>query len=132
MEFGLFLVFAAIYAVIFVVKSLGSKDADVKGTPVAPPKQIFWNEEVPKEVFPNIDLRNLEKSEYFMIGELDESKNHIKISSSPKHSGVPSPVEEKSAEQLSGADKIEKRISLRNSSEAKRAFIYSEILNRKY
>lgn len=110
-------VLVAIYSVVFVVKSLASKSADVKGTPFT------------GEVFPTIDILKPDSHaghEPIMKENIVDHKRVSAKSRTSKEVTVEKP-NENAAQQVS-----RKGISLKFKSEAKRAFIYTEILNRKY
>lgn len=105
------------YSVVFVVKSLLSDHSDVKGTPVG------------GEVFPKIDIYNREVSDECVekrITSVTKPDVKKKQSKSVESMGE-SPVSDVAVEK---GNKVNN--SLRNRSEAKRAFIHAEILNRKY
>lgn len=114
-------ILVALGAVAFVIKALGSRDADVKGTPI-----------FPKEAFPEIEMPVLDKSEYLVTDALEKEKNHKHVNPSTKYKRTSVPSVENKKEQISEVAKNKSDFSLRNKSEAKRAFVYSEILNRKY
>ena len=115
------LVLAGVYLVIFVVKQLVAKHDDVKGTPIG------------GEVFPRVEVYN--------PGDLEV---YDECTVCPKPQGVPEPavksatVHEKkyspvvATQEIVAEKSAKEKISLKSRSEAKRAFIYAEILKRKY
>ena len=124
------LLFGAIYAVVYVVKNLapsGGKDAKVFG-----------------EEFPEVEV--LEPQPEFVAPKPEKTTGKRSSGTRQKRGGaskpVPQPqpqpqrpVEKKTAAHGQDDEKpaAESRLGrLNNKSEAKRAFIYSEIFNRKY
>lgn len=116
MELVFVLVVVAVYVVLFVVRSLSSKAADVKGTPVL------------GDSFPVIEVYNERREGYKGNEHVQATVSKRKQQATPvKHVAVekqpiesPLVVEEK------------KPFSLKKRSEARRAFIHAEIMNRKY
>lgn len=110
----LFVVVVAIYAVAYVVKSLMSGNVDVKGTPVM------------GEAFPKIDVYNgfNDDTKEQQIVQPAEMKSKKPLNTSNNFIGEKTVVVEK--------EKKEKHFSLKKRSDARRAFIHAEILNRKY
>lgn len=122
------LLFGAIYAVVYVVKNLapsGGKDAKAFG-----------------EEFPEVEV--LEPQPEFVAPKPEKTTGKRSSGTRQKRGGaskpVPQPqpqrpVEKKAADHGPDDEKpaAESRlVRLNNKSEAKRAFIYSEIFNRKY
>ena len=122
------LLFGAIYAVVYVVKNLapsGGKDAKAFG-----------------EEFPEVEV--LEPQPEFVAPKPEKTTGKCSSGTRQKRGGasksVPQPqpqrpVEKKAAAHGQDDEKpaAESRlVRLNNKSEAKRAFIYSEIFNRKY
>lgn len=105
------------YSVVSVVKSLLSDHSDVKGTPVS------------GEVFPKIDIYNSEEPDVYIEKPVTQAaKPDVKKKVLKK-------VESRgatTASEVTVETENKEKISLRNRSEAKRAFIHAEILNRKY
>lgn len=120
---SLLFLLVAIYAVVFVVRTLGSKDTGVKGTPVTA---------VLKESFPEIDVPDIDDSEYLVNEDSGKVKIRRCTGSLPKENAVPAPAVENEKEQAAEPAKSKGDFSLKSRSEAKRAFVYSEIFNRKY
>ena len=114
------LIAAGSYSIYFVVKSLKSTHDDVKGTPIG------------GEVFPPIKMYTPDTNTYEEYIEAPDTK------AKPKSATTKSKTEEKSnkAASVTPPADIENeegsKISLKNRSEAKRAFIHAEIFNRKY
>lgn len=115
------LIILGAYSVYFVIKSLKSKHNDVKGTPLE------------GEVFPGIEVYNQKE-----FGNNEDSSNMPSVEQVSKPVAKKNIVEEKARKAVAGTaqivgDKDDKAsISLKKRSEAKRAFIHAEILNRKY
>ena len=112
------LLIGAIYSVVYVVKSLRTP-ADKSGAPVF------------GEAFPTIEVLEPErtdapapqpaKAEYRPVTAMPRKKSD----GMPLHAVAPAIAEEK-------PEKRERLVRIGNKSEAKRAFLYSEIFNRKY
>ena len=100
-----------IYSVVFLVKSLWAKNPGVEAKPLS-------------EVFPEIKM-------YEQHAGADEipvpQKEKVNVKPVRMSKPIEKPVEKKVDEVVK-----HKRFSISNKSEAKRAFIYSEIFNRKY
>lgn len=105
-------VIGVIYSVVFVVKSLLAKNPGVDAKPVM------------TEVFPEIKACEMPFLQEDMQPRKKEKKAIRTVSKEKPHEVVEEPVVEEKKEH--------RRISLGGKSEAKRAFIYSEIFNRKY
>ena len=108
-------VLVAVYMVVFVLRGMMSKHADVKGTPVT------------SEVFPKIEVYNPIESDN------NEASGNSKVVGTSKKKVVlrnESSVVETPQAVSKKEDKV--KILLKSRSEAKRAFIHAEILNRKY
>ena len=109
------------YTVYFVIKSLKSNHSDVKGTPLG------------GEVFPEIKMYNSTESkadEEFV--EIPKAKTKPKTEVKKRvttenntNAGTETAFDNKNNGNYT-------KISLKNRSEAKRAFIHAEILNKKY
>ena len=113
------------YSVVSVVKSLLSDHSDVKGTPVS--GEVF--PKIDGEVFPKIEIYNTEEPDVYVEKPVTQAAKpdvKKKVSKKVEGKGIPA-VQEVTVEK---EDK--EKISLKNRSEAKRAFIHAEILNRKY
>ena len=115
------LIAAGAYSIYFVVKSLKSTHDDVKGTPIG------------GEVFPTIKMYTPDTQTYeenFKTPDTDTNlkpaarKSHIEDKKSYKAAQATPPADTEKEESS--------KISLKNRSEAKRAFIHAEIFNRKY
>ena len=104
-----------IYSVVFVVKSVFSKNPGVDAKPVM------------TEVFPEIKMYEQPfLHEETLLHQNQKKKKAVKAVSKEQPHGIVKkeiPVEEK---------KEHGKFSINGKSEAKRAFIYSEIFNRKY
>ncbi len=116
MVYVILLIGVGLYAIFFVVKTLSSGGADVKGTPVL------------GETFPDIDYVNPENSTNPLVNVADgykslrhEPKQNFAVPVAEKRVGIP--VETK---------REERRFSLKSKSDARRAFVEAEIFNRKY
>lgn len=114
-----------LYSIVQVVKALMSKNTDVKGTPYL------------GEAFPSIDTMNEQphRPDFF---ESVVSDNTVRRES-PKVVGrndikaqQRGDVHEKNVQDDVPSCKKERLVSLRSRSAAKRAFIETEVLNRKY
>ena len=110
------------YTVYFVIKSLKSNHSDVKGTPID------------GEVFPEIKMYNSPKSMTFEeFTDIPKAQTRTKADIKKR---VATEKSSNTGEVASVFDENEKdgsaQISLKNRSEAKRAFIHAEILNKKY
>lgn len=116
MEMVFVLVVVAVYVVLFVVRSLGSKAADVKGTPIL------------GDSFPTIEVYNERSEEY-------KEKERVQVTA-PKRKEQVKPAKHVAVEKqpVTSAPVVEegKPFSLKKRSEARRAFIHAEIMNRKY
>ena len=108
------------YTVYFVIKSLKSNHSDVKGTPLG------------GEVFPEVPMYNSSKTKtYEEFIEIPKAKTKPKTEVKKR---IATESDKTNAETAFG-DKGKgntTKISLKNRSEAKRAFIHAEILNKKY
>jgi hypothetical protein len=118
MEAVLFIVVAAfLYSMLHVVKSLASKDAGVDAKPVA------------GEVFPTIEVFNEEPEVVApSIPEPPKRKNGLRPSAA-----TPPPVDGGDEKPGHAEQSVNGKLArLSERSEAKTAFIYSELFNRKY
>ena len=112
-------ILVALYIVISALRSLKSKNSDVQGAPIN------------GEIFPKIDVYNqMEPQEsYECIG----NPGPAAVKSKPKKKIVQEKISKIAATPETVTDKDEtKKILLKSRSEARRAFIHSEILKRKY
>ena len=110
------------YTIYFVIKSLKSNHSDVKGTPIG------------GEVFPEVKMYNNPELKTFeeypestktkITHKTDIRKRVVLEKSSNSGADVPTSDDEKKDNAT--------KISLKNRSEAKRAFIHAEIFNKKY
>ncbi|MBO7231107.1 MAG: hypothetical protein J6V20_06860 [Bacteroidaceae bacterium] len=116
MELFFILILVAVYVVVFVVKTLSSKADDVKGTPVM------------GDVFPKIEVYNESVNEYKPKEPVQQAVSRKKEPLRPARRVVV----EKQPETTEKVADEDKSISLKKKSEARRAFIHAEILNRKY
>lgn len=123
MELVFVLILAAGYAIFFVIKSLSTIDGDVMGTPVGREKNL-WNETY--ESFPAVESVKTAKSDNAATAD---KKNAGKASAATckEHACSDAEVVHKDVEVIK-TDKI----SLKSRAAAKRAFVESEIFNRKY
>ncbi|MBQ8336675.1 MAG: hypothetical protein IJY44_04005 [Bacteroidaceae bacterium] len=112
-----------IYSIVYVVKAVSSKNADVKGTPYI--EEAFPVIEVVKKELPSVEPQENVRTEAPKM-VVKENKNAKKERSHSIVTAESKPQEAKSAE------KRERLVSLRSKSAAKRAIIEAEILNRKY
>ena len=105
-------VIGIIYSVVFLVKSLLVKNPGVEAKPLM------------TEVFPEIGM-------YEQQTDADDPLVPQKEKKNIKQVGLQKPIEKPVETKI---DKVvkHKRFSINNKSEAKQAFIYSEIFNRKY
>lgn len=127
MESLLFFVIAAfVYSMFHVVKSLSSTDADVDGKPVA------------GEVFPTIEIFNEEATMEAPQQPVVQQTVVRRAATVPKQRPVERVLSKISHSKAQPQERAEEqpqateRIRLSGKSDAKRAFIYSEIFNRKY
>ena len=105
-------VIAVIYSVVFVVKSLASKNPGVEAKPLT------------GEVFPEIKIYG-EPLQQCEDAKAVPTKKVVKREVAAAKPSVPAAMPE--------AEKKEHgRFAIKGKSEAKRAFVYSEIFNRKY
>lgn len=115
------LIIIGAYLVYYVIKSLISNHSDVKGTPIG------------GEVFPGIDIYNQTDSD-----TTDEYSGGTKTESINRKVTKRATVKEKPhktvpvTQEATDIRDEKAGISLKSRSEAKRAFIYAEILKRKY
>lgn len=105
-------VIGIIYSVVFLVKSLLAKNPGVEAKPLM------------TEVFPEINM-------YEQQTDADETPVSQKEKKNIKQAGLQKPIEKPVETKIDEVVK-HKRFSINNKSEAKQAFIYSEIFNRKY
>ena len=119
-ETVLSLILLAVYFIVYVVKHIMKEHPDVKGTPVG------------NDTFPEPN------GSWFDVYE-ENTEEKAAVNKSVKKTVVPIKTAEKNKQKAvpestvvdAGNDKVLKT-SLRNRSEAKRAFIHAEIFNRKY
>lgn len=119
-ETVLSLILLAVYFIVYVVKHIMKEHPDVKGTPIE------------NDPFPETG------ASWFGVSE-ENTEDKAAVNKSVKKTVVPIKTAEKNKQKAvpestvvdAGNDKVLKT-SLRNRSEAKRAFIHAEILNRKY
>ena len=105
-----------IYSVVYIFKSVTSKDAGVEGKPIT------------GEVFPTIEV--IEDEPVVMPREI-ERETGWQPSRERVHAvtAIPHPVAQNSIVE---AKKKENKLTLKGKSDARKAFIYSEIFKRKY
>lgn len=116
----IYLVIAGIYLLYHTVRYIMKEHPDVKGTPIE------------NDPFPETG------ASWFDVSE-ENTEEKAAVNKSVKKTVVPIKTAEKNKQKAvpestvvdAGNDKVLKT-SLRNRSEAKRAFIHAEILNRKY
>ena len=114
------LVLGAVYLVVYVVKSLSST-AGSEG------RKVFT------ESFPTIEILETEKSERVPRSVVTPPEYSFKEPLPQKSSERAKPAAAQAAEKSAAAcGKGERLVRLNNKSEAKRAFLYSEIFNRKF
>ncbi|MBO5806613.1 MAG: hypothetical protein J6Q98_00255 [Bacteroidaceae bacterium] len=107
-----------VYSIVFTLRSAMSKNADVKARPVM------------QEAFPQIEILESEEPADNVTPTVVEQTPVGKAASRGTISvNRPLAVSETSLIPFQGK---EKRFRLKGKTEAKRAFIYSEIFNRKY
>lgn len=115
------LVVVAIYVVVFVFRSLRSTHSDVQGTPIN------------SEAFPKIDIFNPMEPENGDVSlenrNTTEPTKAVAKRNVAKEKGYKAIV---AAPEFPAVKQEQEKISLKNRSEAKRAFIHAEIFNRKY
>lgn len=104
-------VFVGVYSLIFVVKSMFSRP-DVKAKPIM------------GEAFPTVELFEMQQPQ-------EPPAPSRPVVSRKAAAPAPKPVVVASEEKHT-VEKVHGRIQLGNRSEAKKAFIYSEIFKRKY
>ena len=107
-----------IYAVVFVVKSLTSKDAGVEAKPID-------GEAFPK--FPALELPEMDE-----ISEPEVKHKRSDRSPAKNHSAMQIIRERANTVTEQPVSSAGKGVRIKTRSEAKRAFIHSEIFNRKY
>ena len=116
-----FLIAIGAYSIYLVIKSLNTNHSDVKGTPVG------------GEVFPTIKMYTPDEKTYEEYIKIPDTNTTTKTTTRKsyterkKETKTISPVPSVGTEN----ENISK-ITLKNRSEAKRAFIHAEIFNRKY
>lgn len=111
-----------IYSIVYVVKAVASKNADVKGTPYI--EEAFPVIEVVKKEFPSVEPQKNVKTEV--------PKKVVNENKNAKRERAHIVVAESKPQEAKSTEKKERLVSLRNKSAAKRAIIEAEILNRKY
>ena len=115
------LIILGVYFIYHIIKSLASKHDDVQGTPIG------------GEVFPKIDIYDQTDSEGTTEYSINSKTDGIHQKSTPKPAPKAKPAKSATeAPAVMGSKNEKTKISLKNRSEAKRAFIHAEILKRKY
>lgn len=118
------LLFGAIYSIVYVAKSLSGK-------PGGNGREPFFGEE-----FPTIEILEPEQEQPFAEPEPILQPVAKSLPEPPKQRRKPvdrSPqTSAPSATKTIGVEKKKRLVELNSKSDAKRAFIYSEIFNRKY
>lgn len=116
----IYLIFAVVYLIVYVVKHIMKEHPDVKGTPVG------------NDTFPELN------GSWFDVYEENPNdkavvNNHVQKTAAPKRA-VENKVQKAAPDNsvIVPADDRTPKVSLKNRSEAKRAFIHAEIFNRKY
>ena len=118
------LVFVVIYTIVYVVKRLSP--------PQDGGKQVFG------EAFPEIEMPEPQPEYVAPAREAAPEGRSSKPERKPRGASQPQPVRPVAAEEAAFDKKEEKQatgkplVRLGNKSEAKKAFIYSEIFKRKY
>lgn len=114
------LLFGAIYSIVYVVKNLASPPGDAG-------RKVFG------ENFPSVEI--LEPDESVPVSPSAEPARTPDGIGQQRHRPAkpvaPSAPDKKPQEQVV-KERKERLVKLQNRSEAKRAFLYSEIFNRKY
>ena len=115
------IIILGVYFIYHIIKSMSSKHDDVQGTPIG------------GEVFPEIDIYDQTDSEEVTEHSSNSKTDSIHKKSTPKPAPKAKPAKSATEAPAVMESKNEKtKISLKNKSEAKRAFIHAEILKRKY
>ena len=119
-ETVIFLIFVAVYFIFYVVKYMMKEHPDVKGTPVG-------NDTFPKANGSWFDAYEENPNDKAVVN------NHVQKTAAPKRV-VENKVQKATPDNsvMATADDRTPKVSLKNRSEAKRAFIHAEIFNRKY
>lgn len=116
------LIFGAVYLIIYVVKSLGSAPGKVDG------KRTLG------ENFPQFEV--LEPQQEYSVPEVPASVARHVDAARQRNTGAPhkAPAAVSSApeKKTEAAARKERLVKIENKADAKRAFLYSEIFNRKY
>lgn len=113
------LLIGAIYSVVYVVKSLRTP-ADKGGAPVF------------GESFPTIEVLGPERPDAAAVPQPPVAECRTAPAKPRTRANEPSPRVVAPAVQEEKQGKRERLVKIGNKSEAKRAFLYSEIFNRKY
>lgn len=106
-----------VYSIVFTLRSAMSKNADVKARPVM------------QEAFPQIEILESEEPADNVTQVVEQTRVGKAASRGAISVNRPLAVSETSSIPFQSK---EKRFRLKGKTEAKRAFIYSEIFNRKY
>lgn len=115
------IIILGVYFIYHIIKSMSSKHDDVQGTPIG------------SEVFPRIDIYDQTDTEATTEHSSNSKTDDIHKKSAPKPAVKTKPAKSATKAPAVMESKNEKtKISLKNKSEAKRAFIHAEILKRKY
>ena len=116
------LIFGAVYLIVYVIKNLGSAPAKADG------KRAVG------ENFPPIEV--LEPQQEYSVPESPVSVARHVDAARQRNTGAPqkAPAAVSSApeKKTEAAARKERLVKLENKADAKRAFLYSEIFNRKY
>ena len=116
----IYLIVAAVYFIFYVVKYMMKEHPDVKGTPVGNDTFPEWNGSW-------LDVYEENPNDKAVVN------NHVQKTAAPKRA-VENKVQKAAPDNsvIVPADDRTPKMSLKNRSEAKRAFIHAEIFNRKY
>lgn len=116
----LYLVILAVYLIVYVVKHIMKEHPDVEGTPVE-------NDSFPKANGSWFDAYEENPNDKAVVNK------HVQKTAAPKRV-VENKVQKAAPDNsvIVPADDKTPKVSLKNRSEAKRAFIHAEIFNRKY
>ena len=114
------LILLAVYFIVYVVKQMMKEHPDVKGTSVG-------NDSFPKANGSWFDAYEENPNDKAVVN------NHVQKTAAPKRV-VENKVRKAAPDNsvIVPADDRTPKVSLKNRSEAKRAFIHAEIFNRKY
>lgn len=116
------LIFGAVYLIIYVVKSLGSAPGKVDG------KRTLG------ENFPQFEVLEPQQEYSAHATPVDAARSidagrRRNTSASHKAAVAVSPAPEKKSEETARKERL---VKIENKTDAKRAFLYSEIFSRKY